>query len=218
MINDDKYKTLYQQLLDYTQKLKKHLEKKILLSEQLGYNISSSEYESWMRLFYKMYSILTDMGGLIKEHNEDSDFERVYSEVVSAAVSKEGDLVVRLPRITKQKFLNSQFFVREILYALDSLKVNSGIPYMQDKLISVINIYGINHDKYKIADNMNWDTKKVIDYMVDYTGGGDGGLNAFCQLASFQTDEIDAGMYIIISPDKNKKFKNVIDFLRSVKF
>lgn len=217
-MRNNEYLKQYQNLLDYLTKLTAMFKKEQGLAEGDDYMVDTEQYGRWLRLFYKMYSELMDIGTSVEERNEYANLESVYSETVCATLSGEGDLVVHLPRISKQKFMNSQFFVAEIRYALEALKARTGIQKMSQKLISVINVYSTDTSVFHIADNMNWDTKKAIDIMVDYTGGGDGGLNAFCSLKSFRTDEVEPGMYIIISPDQNKVFETEIAFLYSLKW
>ena len=199
-------KELYQELVKETAKFHTELCSAELYSDSSESNpYFYTKYLSLLKSFYEIYNLLIGLGDyndVWTEHETPAIGESVMTGV-SAAVTEQNELIVRLPRIPKKQFNGNQLFVREIRYQLEKLYRLGKVPDMRQKYISIINIYSVSHSSYKIPDNLNWDTKKVIDVITDFTGGGDGGLNTFAFMASYQTDEIPAGMYILVSQYKH---------------
>lgn len=96
--------------------------------------------------------------------------------------------------LTKENFA---WFQREL--EIEFSKKFDQIPTYIRRHISYLNVIPKGRKSY--PDNDNYDTKKVTDIICLHMGGTDNAMTTSFSSYSWQTDEIDSGTYVIVTPN-----------------
>lgn len=160
------------------------------------------------QVFLNLLSALTvcAVGG---NHSEADKLKHdVFKKTAWIGCDRIGDsLFVKLPWLPLKKHYRSTLYQDELRYELELLSTRKEFPVIPYKRIHFVSVYKSDTSPYKIPDNDNYDTKRIIDILTDYIGGGDGGLVCSIYMETILNDEIPEGAYIIVSP-KSTEFKN----------
>ena len=199
-----------------------HEEKdKMLLSE-----ISRKYFSVWetTEVFLRLLDGIT-VCGIQDRDDADRLKHDVFKKTAWIGCDRIGDsLYVKLPWLPLKKHYRNAMYQDELRYELDLLGKSKGIPKLSQKMIHFVSVYKTDTSLLKIPDNDNYDTKRIIDILTDYVGGGDGGAVCSIHIETILNDEIPEGTYIIVSPETTEfkkgeahidEFKRLIETIKN---
>ncbi len=142
-------------------------------------------YNDYSNIFYAVYDA----------HLKNTVTVECDSSFISAFATDDM-LAVKLPHLPVKARIRSSVF-QDLLRDKLSL-VN--VPLIRDKLIHIVHIYPTAMSELRVPDNDNYDIKRLIDVISDYTGYGDSGVHCSLFMTTLLTDDVPDGSYVIVTP------------------
>ena len=169
-------------------------------------------YYHFLRSLIPLYTMLNECFNFTEALTSvaQESQNKVNSEMILIGCGRtEKSLFVKLPYLPKKltKLWRSNLFRDDLVYWLNKLRTEHGMPDIKRKTIYVIHLFNTKFPTKNIPDNDNYDIKVVVDTICDFIGNGDDALNCRFVMESIQSDEVIQGTYIVVNPFDDNIFR-----------